>query len=53
LDETDLRTPLRSGATDEDLDAVVREAVGEKWAGHRIDHPDFVRPGRSMSMIGG
>ena len=53
LEETDLRTPMRSGATDDELEALVRGAVGEKWAGHRIDHPDFVRPDRSMSMIGG
>jgi cyclic pyranopterin phosphate synthase len=53
LQETDLRTPLRSGVTDSELEALVREAVTGKWAGHRIDHPDFVRPDRSMSMIGG
>ena len=53
LGETDLRTPLRAGASDGELEALVRAAVGAKWAGHRIDHPDFVRPDRSMSMIGG
>jgi cyclic pyranopterin phosphate synthase len=53
LDEFDLRGPLRAGASDGELEAVVRRAVAAKWAGHRIDHPDFVRPARSMSMIGG
>jgi GTP 3',8-cyclase len=53
LEETDLRTPLRAGASDDELETLVRAAVGAKWAGHRIDHPDFVRPDRSMSMIGG
>jgi cyclic pyranopterin phosphate synthase len=53
LEETDLRTPLRAGASDGELAELVRAAVGAKWAGHRIDHPDFVRPDRSMSMIGG
>ena len=53
LEETDLRTPLRAGAPDGALAALMREAVRGKWAGHRIDHPDFVRPSRSMSMIGG
>ena len=53
LDETDLRTPLRAGATDRELEALIRGAVAGKWAGHRISHPDFVRPERSMSMIGG
>jgi GTP 3',8-cyclase len=27
--------------------------VWRKWSGHRINHPDFVQPERSMSMIGG
>ena len=53
LDETDLRSVLREGGSDDALERVVREAVWGKWAGHRINHPDFVRPGRSMSMIGG
>jgi cyclic pyranopterin phosphate synthase len=53
LEETDLRGPLRAGVSDGELEATIREAVLGKWAGHRIDHPDFVRPARSMSMIGG
>ncbi len=53
LDETDLRGPLRAGATDEDLEKLIRSAVWSKWSGHRINHPDFQRPSRSMSMIGG
>jgi cyclic pyranopterin phosphate synthase len=44
---------MRAGATDGDLEALVREAMWRKWAGHKIDHPDFVQPARSMSMIGG
>jgi cyclic pyranopterin phosphate synthase len=53
LEETDLRDPLRSGATDAELAALIRGAVWGKWSGHRINHPDFVQPARSMSMIGG
>jgi cyclic pyranopterin phosphate synthase len=53
LEETDLRGPLRSGAGDADLASLIRDTVRRKWSGHRIDHPDFVRPGRSMSSIGG
>jgi GTP 3',8-cyclase len=53
LEETDLRRPLRSGASDSQLEELIRGAVRSKWAGHRINHPDFARPGRSMSMIGG
>jgi cyclic pyranopterin phosphate synthase len=53
LEETDLREPMRSGAGDEELAALIRAAVWGKWSGHRINHPDFVQPARSMSMIGG
>ena len=53
LDETDLRTPLRDGVSDEALEELIRTAVWRKWAGHRINHPDFTRPSRSMSQIGG
>jgi len=53
LEETDLRGPLRSGASDAQLEALIRENVSRKWSGHRINHPDFVRPDRSMSAIGG
>ena len=53
LEETDLRGPLRAGATDEELETLIRTNVWRKWSGHRINHPDFVQPGRSMSAIGG
>jgi cyclic pyranopterin phosphate synthase len=53
LEETDLRGPTRAGAGDADLEALIRRAVWRKWSGHRINHPDFVQPERSMSMIGG
>jgi cyclic pyranopterin phosphate synthase len=53
LSETDLREPLRAGATDDELVGLIRAGVWSKWSGHRIDHPDFVQPARSMSMIGG
>jgi cyclic pyranopterin phosphate synthase len=53
LEEADLRGPMRAGASDRELEAIVRDAMWRKWAGHRIDHPDFVQPTRSMSMIGG
>ncbi|HLZ37018.1 MAG TPA: cyclic pyranopterin phosphate synthase, partial [Mycobacteriales bacterium] len=53
LAETDLRGPLRAGASDEQLAGRVRDAVWRKWAGHKINDPDFVKPAKSMSMIGG
>ncbi len=51
--ETDLRVLLRGGASDDDLAAAVEADVGRKWAGHSIGQVHFVRPGRSMSQIGG
>ena len=36
-----------------DQDFRIERAVGTKWAGHRINQVDFVRPRRSMSQIGG
>jgi cyclic pyranopterin phosphate synthase len=51
--ETDLRSPMREGASDEDIERLVRRNVWAKWEGHKINHPDFERPNRSMSMIGG
>ena len=53
LTETDLRTPLRSGADDAQVADVIRTAVWHKEPGHRINQPDFVRPAKSMSQIGG
>ena len=52
LEESDLRGPLRAGASDEELISLIRANIWGKWSGHRINHPDFVQPERSMSMIG-
>lgn len=53
LDETDLRTPLRAGAVEDELVDLIRSGVWAKWSGHRINHPAFVRPDKSMAQIGG
>ncbi len=53
LEEHDLRVVMRNGGSDEDLAGAIEAAVGTKWAGHRIGQVNFVRPGRSMSQIGG
>jgi GTP 3',8-cyclase len=52
-DETDLRGPLRAGASDDEIAALVRTAVAGKQAGHGIDAADFIQPARTMSAIGG
>jgi cyclic pyranopterin phosphate synthase len=51
--ETDLRAPLRAGASDDELAGVILDAVAEKQAGHGIGSATFVQPDRSMSAIGG
>jgi cyclic pyranopterin phosphate synthase len=53
LTETDLRTPLRDGTNDEELERIVREAVFAKERKHRVNEPGFVQPRRTMSAIGG
>jgi cyclic pyranopterin phosphate synthase len=52
-DEHDVRGVLRSGGADEDIAFLLRQAVWAKFPGHAINQPDFLRPHRSMSMIGG
>jgi len=52
-DEFDLREVLRRGGSDDEVAAVITAAVGAKWAGHSIGQVTFIRPGRSMSQIGG
>jgi cyclic pyranopterin phosphate synthase len=51
--EWDLRGPLRNGASDDELEALVREAVDHKELKHRINERGFVRASRTMSQIGG
>ncbi len=51
--ETDLRSLLRGGASDEELAGTWREAMWRKKAGHGIDEVGFVQPDRPMSAIGG
>jgi cyclic pyranopterin phosphate synthase len=53
LHETDLRGPLRDGAGDAELAAIVREAVWRKELKHRVNDPGFRQPARTMSAIGG
>jgi cyclic pyranopterin phosphate synthase len=51
--EHDVRALLRGGDSDERVAALVRSAVELKEPGHRIGRPDFVKPIRTMSRIGG
>jgi len=51
--ETDLRGPLRAGASDEELAELIITAVLGKQPGHGINDPTFLQPPRPMSAIGG
>jgi cyclic pyranopterin phosphate synthase len=51
--ETDLRTPMRENASDDDLAGLFHECLAGKRPGHGIDEPGFLQPPRPMSAIGG
>lgn len=53
LNETDLREPLRSGAGDDELEQIVRDAVWRKELKHHVNDAGYVQPDRTMSSIGG
>jgi cyclic pyranopterin phosphate synthase len=53
MTETDLRAPLRAGATDAELEELIRDAVWRKELKHHVNDPGFVQPPRTMSQIGG
>lgn len=52
-EDHDLRSLLREGASDEDLEIYIKSVVMEKEEGHRINETDFRPPSRSMVFIGG
>jgi cyclic pyranopterin phosphate synthase len=52
-EESDLRTAMRDGATDQELADRWRIATLSKLPGHGIDDPSFLQPTRPMSAIGG
>ena len=53
LEEMDLRTAMRNGASDEDIALRFRKTVAGKLPGHGINDPKFIQPQRPMSAIGG
>ena len=52
-EESNLRDPMRAGASDEELAALWTKAVAAKLPGHGINEPGFLQPARPMSAIGG
>ena len=53
LDETDIRTLLRSNAPDEQIVAAIRSSISAKKEGHEINTAKFIQPNRPMHSIGG
>jgi len=53
MNETDLRSPMRDGADDRELERIIRDAVWLKELKHHVGEPGFIQPARSMSAIGG
>jgi len=53
LEEDDVKTPLRSGASDDEIAALIRRNIAGKWEGHEINSAKFVAPPRPMYSIGG
>ncbi|MBW3575044.1 MAG: GTP 3',8-cyclase MoaA [Actinobacteria bacterium] len=53
VEETDLRSLLRDGGSDDDLAAAIAASVAAKGPGHQIGSVSFVQPPRTMSQIGG
>ena len=51
VSDYNLRDALRSGASDDDIAAVIEGAVHDKWAGHGIDTVHFIRPKRNMLSL--
>ena len=53
LKETSLRELLRDGSSDAAICRVIERAIWLKEEGHLINKPQFIRPAKSMSQIGG
>ena len=53
IEEADVKSLLRSNASDDEIAALIRSNVKDKWAGHEINSTRFVPPPRPMYAIGG
>jgi cyclic pyranopterin phosphate synthase len=53
IEEANVKELLRSGVTDDEVAALIRSNVQEKWVGHEINSTRFVPPPRPMYAIGG
>ena len=53
IEETDVRSLLRAGGTDDEIRTAIRASVDAKWLGHEINSSRFIAPPRPMYSIGG
>ena len=53
IEEDDVKGLMRSGASDEQIAALIRRNINGKWEGHEINSTRFVAPPRPMYSIGG
>ena len=53
IQEDDVKWLMRSGASDEEIAALIRRNLAGKWEGHEINSAKFVPPPRPMYSIGG
>jgi cyclic pyranopterin phosphate synthase len=53
IEEDDVKGPMRAGASDAGIAALVRKNLAGKWLGHEINSTKFVAPPRPMYSIGG
>jgi cyclic pyranopterin phosphate synthase len=53
LEEVDVKPLLRERVDNDELAAIIRKNVWEKWEGHEINTARFVKPLRTMHAIGG
>jgi cyclic pyranopterin phosphate synthase len=53
IQEDDVKALMRSGASDEEIAALIRRNLAGKWEGHEINSAKFVPPPRPMYSIGG
>jgi len=53
IEEDDVRALMRTGASDDEIAALVRRNIAGKWEGHEINSTKFVAPPRPMYSIGG
>ncbi|HVP46641.1 MAG TPA: GTP 3',8-cyclase MoaA [Bryobacteraceae bacterium] len=53
IEETDVKSLLRSDASGDEITRLIRSNVQAKWIGHEINSTRFVPPPRPMYAIGG